>query len=275
MNTIKSFSFPFLLLFSILPSVSAAQTISGFVFDDRNSNGRQERCEAGIGGVCVSDGEQVTVTDRHGRFVIDRRGHDTVFPILPSGYTIAGNNITMAAFNEMAATPESGVIYFPLIRQAVKNDFRIAAVGDIQVASGEELSFAAGSVFSELASRDDIDFCLFPGDLVYNRTELLEGMRDAIAGIPTKSWCVPGNHDRERLHDGNWGVPTYRNLFGAGDYAFNFGQVCFIGINNICPTEGEKFRGLVSERQKRFIGNVLRYVPEGNAVVLIMHIPLY
>lgn len=270
----KYFRFTPPLIFLILPTVAAAQAVSGVVFEDHNGNGVLDRREPGISGVCVSNGEQVTVTDGHGRFVIDSPDGMAVFPVLPSGFTVAGN-LPMATFGTAAENPEGGAISFPLVRQTVKNNFRIAAVGDVQVADEKELSFAARSVFSELSARDDLDFCLFPGDLVYNNTELLEGMRDAVAGIHIKSWCVPGNHDREPLPDGRWGIRTYQNLFGAGDYAFNYGQVCFIGLNNVSPIEGEKFRGFISERQKRFIGNVLRHVPAKNTVVLVIHIPLY
>ncbi|MDR1623758.1 MAG: hypothetical protein LBS04_02150 [Tannerellaceae bacterium] len=50
------------LLFSSL-GVNAQQITTGYIFEDRNNNGKKERMEKGIADVAVSNGQDVVVTD--------------------------------------------------------------------------------------------------------------------------------------------------------------------------------------------------------------------
>ena len=50
---------------------AGAETARGIVFDDRDRNGTYNNGETGIGGVAVSNGEEVVLTDDSGRYELD------------------------------------------------------------------------------------------------------------------------------------------------------------------------------------------------------------
>ena len=79
-----------LLLFALLASftVYAQQMASGYVFEDNNKNGRKDRREAGIPGVAVSNGIEVTVTNDKGHYSLPAGTDNTIFVIKPSGFGI-------------------------------------------------------------------------------------------------------------------------------------------------------------------------------------------
>ena len=74
---------------------------------------------------------------------------------------------------------------------------RVAFVGDPQVDSETELSYARRSVYRELRERKDVDLAIFLGDLVNDKPELLEPTRATLDSLPYAWACVPGNHDRD------------------------------------------------------------------------------
>lgn len=88
--------------------------VSGAVFEDRNGNGRQDREEAGLGGITVSIGPLKTVTGADGRFAF-RNAVPAGLPVqmdvgsLGEGY--------LALFSE-TLVPASGRIEMPVVRAA-------------------------------------------------------------------------------------------------------------------------------------------------------------
>ena len=89
-----------LLLFAVLPSfsISAQQMASGYVFDDANKNGRKDRREAGVPGVAVSNGIEVTITNEKGYYTLPAGTDNTIFVIKPSGYKTRVNEYFIPQF---------------------------------------------------------------------------------------------------------------------------------------------------------------------------------
>lgn len=260
-----------ILLLSVCPCLYAqVHTVSGIVFNDKNANGIFDAREKGIRGIPVSNGDTIIFTSKGGSFAMETVDGCGVFPVLPSGYTITGNNIGSAA---LKGKPENGKLYFPLVRQKIQKQFRIAAVGDVQVKDSTELSYAARTIFSELSNRSDIDLAIYLGDLVNDNMELLAATAELLDRMPHQSWTVLGNHD---LDKGSQRLPvSYKRIFGPADYAFNYGHTLFIVLDNVSGYGSSGYTGRLSERQKRFTANCLAITPENYNIVLCVHTPVY
>lgn len=249
-------------------------TVSGVVFEDKNGNGVRDKGEKGIRNVCVSNGDTVVVTSRDGGFSINAGVGQGIFPVLPSGYGFAGGAVYNTNFRYVENASDASGTDFALVSRPAKTSFRVAAVGDVQVIDHNELSFANRTVFAELAGRSDIDFGIVLGDMVNDKPELFGDIRDAVEKMPFGSWTVAGNHDRAEKQQRDF--DAYNRMFKTGDYAFCYGDVYFLVFNNIQPdnTVISGYRGYLTERQKRFLQNMLRVIPRDKLIVISQHIPL-
>ena len=70
-------------------SAFAQSSITGYVYEDLNRNGRQDRKEKGIAGVAVSNGTDVSLTDVSGKYRLPAGDDFIVFVIKPAGYQTA------------------------------------------------------------------------------------------------------------------------------------------------------------------------------------------
>lgn len=255
-----------LLVSPVIPA-SAQGMAGGTVYSDTNANGRRDRGEAVLAGIPVSNGCDVVVTDRRGRYRIARREDGCVFPILPAGYTVAGRRVVAAGWGSEAAD-------FGLVPRPVSRDFRLRVLGDVQVSDYQELDYATRSLWPELMAAGSTEVNLFLGDLVNNNLALYPHLRRLMEALPARSWAVPGNHDRDVDTLRSRQNRTYRAQFGPDAYAFNEGDVHFICLNNVYGEGARGYRGRVSAEQLSFIRSDLALVPAGRRVVLAMHIPL-
>ena len=56
----------------------AQSTVSGWVYEDSNGNSVKEKREKGVANVAVSNGVEVVLTDKNGRYTLPLYGHHTV-----------------------------------------------------------------------------------------------------------------------------------------------------------------------------------------------------
>lgn len=266
-------------MFIFFPFLGITQTIfiQGVVFEDRNGNGQQDPGEPGIKHIPVSNGSAIVSTDRKGFFELTANAGEVIFPILPDGYTWAV--VTKQAGNPCfpvnnASDDKNEKVKFGLQKQKKITDFQLAAIGDIQVGNNEEVNYAAQSILSELSTRKDIDLNIFLGDIVNNTPELMPVMSGLIQQLPAPSRFIAGNHDRDNLTDPEKKWDSFRQYFGSDVYAFNYGSVHFILLNNIYSKGKFGYEGRLSENQLQFIKNDLQFVPNDHLIVICQHIPL-
>src|SRR5699024_1358352 len=70
---------------------------------------------------------------------------------------------------------------------------------------------------------------------------------------------------------------TYEAHFGPANYAFNYGKVHFIILDDVLypdPRGERKYWGGFRKDQLQFIKNDLKHVPKDHLVVLAFHIPI-
>lgn len=150
-------------------------------------------------------------------------------------------------------------------RQARGRVLRVALVGDPQVDDSTEMGYARRSVYRELRGRRDLDMCIFLGDLVNDNMSLLPESVGVVDSLPYQCFMVPGNHDRDvyrgpksstyRRRD----LSTWRKAVGYVDTSFVRGNVSFVLMNNVRPSDSgmTDYVGGFTERQKHWLDSVL------------------
>ena len=77
----------------LISAMAFSQTsVSGYVFEDSNKNQKKENKEKGVENVAVSNGTQVVLTDKNGKYSLPIQEDQTIFVIKPSGYKLALNS---------------------------------------------------------------------------------------------------------------------------------------------------------------------------------------
>lgn len=150
-------------------------------------------------------------------------------------------------------------------RQSRGRVLRVALVGDPQVDDSTEMGYARRSVYRELRGRRDLDMCIFLGDLVNDNMSLLPESVEVVDSLPYQCFMVPGNHDRDvyrgpkssmhRQRD----LSTWRKVVGYVDTSFVRGNVRFVLMNNVRPSDSgmTDYVGGFTDRQKHWLDSVL------------------
>lgn len=150
-------------------------------------------------------------------------------------------------------------------RQSRCRVLRVALVGDPQVDDPTEMGYARRSVYRELRGRRDLDMCIFLGDLVNDNMSLLPESVGVVDSLPYQCFMVPGNHDRDVYHGPKSSMhrqsdlSTWRKVVGYVDTSFVRGNVRFVLMNNVRPSDSgmTDYVGGFTERQKHWLDSVL------------------
>lgn len=142
---------------------------------------------------------------------------------------------------------------------------RVALVGDPQVDDSTEMGYARRSVYRELRGRRDLDMCIFLGDLVNDNMSLLPESVGVVDSLPYQCFMVPGNHDRDVYRGQKSSMYRQRDLFtwrkvvGYVDTSFVRGNVRFVLMNNVRPSDSgmTDYVGGFTDRQKHWLDSVL------------------
>lgn len=275
-------------------SLHAQTAATGYVFHDKNENGKRDKGEKGISGVSVSNGVQVVQTDQTGKYTLPVGNDDIIFVIKPAHYKPPVDNHYLPQFYyvhkpegspshlKYKGVPPTGPlpesIDFALIPQPEPDAFTHLVFGDPQPYNLKEVDHFRQGIIAEITDTENIAFGLSLGDLVGNNLDLHPPYKEAIAQLELPWFNVIGNHDlnfdvtTDSLSD-----ETFEANFGPANYAFNFGKVHFIILDNIIypnPKTGKGYIGGFHDSQLEFIKNNLQFVPKDDLIVVAFHIPL-
>ena len=288
------------LFFSVaclLSSTSAANAddavAKGVVFVDTNGNRTRDTDESGLAGVGVSNSRDVVQTDADGRYTLPIDDDSIVFVIKPSGYRTVTDKDYLSRFyyiHKPAGSPKDlgfpGVeptgplpaeINFPLSAVEEPTSFDVIFFGDPQPRDQKEIDYIAHDVVEDLVGVDAA-FGVTLGDILFDDLSLFDSFNRTIGKIGIPWYNLIGNHDinfaaeTDELSD-----ETYERVYGPAYYAFDYGSVHFIVVDDIhWMQEGNKklYLSGLSEKQLAFIENDLKHVPQDHLVVAMMHIPL-
>jgi len=289
MNTLKLS----LLAGLLTAGLTAQEQAKGYVFEDLNANGKKERKEKGIPNVAVTNGEAVVLTDAKGRYTLPVADGDAISVIKPAGYALPvnANNLPQFYYSyRPKGSPQSdfkGIaptgklprsLDFALTPADEQQAFTALIFGDPQPYTQQEVDYFAQGVVAEVEGIQDVVFGLSLGDLVGNDLDLFKPYIDAIKRVGIPWFNLMGNHDmnfdaeNDALSD-----ETYEAHFGPANYAFNYGQVHVIVLDDILypdPRDGKGYWGGFREDQLRFVENDLKHVDTDKLILLAFHIPL-
>jgi len=274
-------------------SAIAQNKVTGYVYNDVNQNNKKERKEQGISNVAVSNGEQVVLTDKNGKYELNLGLDNIISVIKPSGYQVATdrNNLPQFFYNhkpagspdlEFKGVPPTGKlpksVNFGLTKTEETNDFTALIFGDPQPYTLEQIEFFKKGIISEVEGLKNVPFGLSLGDLVGNDLSLFNPYIEAIQKVGIPWYNVMGNHDMNfDAKTDNISDETYEAHFGPANYAFNYGKVHFIILDDILypdPRDSNGYWGGFREDQLNFVANDLKFVPKDHLIVLAFHIPL-
>ena len=268
----------------------------GYVFHDRNGSGRREAGDPGVEGVCVSNGREVVKTDRNGKWRLPVDEDTILFVVKPSGWQVPVDPVHQLPRYYYIHKPNGSPKYryegvaptgalptsidFPLRPQREENRFRMVLFGDPQPRNQDEIDFMAHDVIEQVvrdAAAMDAKFGLSLGDEMFDVLSLYESQNRTIATIGLPWYNTVGNHDMNYdAPDDSTSTETFQRVFGPTYYAFNYGRVHFIVLDDVIwhGAETRGYHGEITQRQLDFVKNDLALVPKDRLVVIAMHIPI-
>ena len=243
----------------------------------------------GIAGVLVSNGIDVTRTDRNGAYSLPAR--DGVFVIKPANWTTpldlttglptfsynhhpSGSPAGMRFGGSTATGPLPTSIDFILQRSPEPKSFTAVLLADPQPANARELSFLQAAM-GKMCARRGLAFALALGDIAGDNLDIYGDYLKQAARLGAPVWHLPGNHDHDcdAPHPRNR-LDTWRATFGPPTYAFEYAGAIFIMVDNVQPLPGSAYEGRIGLSGLAFIRNLLAFTPEDKLVVVCTHIPL-
>jgi len=282
----------------------AADKATGKVFVDANRNSKLDDGETGVAGVLVSNGREVVVTGSDGGYELPSYDDMNLFITKPAGYSTPVSKDMVPQFNyvhKIAGSPDlrfGGIeptgplpqaVNFPLIEDAVGDQFQCLVFGDTQPYTNAEISYVRKTVGNMLSNRDNSETqcLLFEGDVMGDDLSLYPRFKKIVATGGVPQYYVAGNHDLDfdAKSDAD-SFDTFRREFGPEYYSFDIGQVHFVVLDDVrYPCNGvdahsfcdlsakPSYNGVISERQLEWLKNDLANVPENKLIVLNAHIP--
>lgn len=248
---------------------------------------------AGVPGVVVSDGVEVTVTDSDGVYYLKSKEYNrVVFMSVPSGYEAETSGV-LPKFHKVldgnAATTERAD--WNLVK--VENQNHIMYVlGDMHLANrtndlNQFANFTAdlGALISSNKMKKqyaltlgDMTWDLYWYDNAYDLNSYVETMNSSITGL--QIFHTIGNHDHDMLSAGDFNtVSAYKKTVAPTYYSFNIGDVHYVVLDNIlCTNDGTGNRTYDSSLtidQIDWLRKDLSYVDKSKALVITMHAQMY
>lgn len=267
----------------------------GYVFHDRNGSGKRQEGDPGVAGVCVSNGVDVVKTDQNGKWRLPIAEDTVLFIVKPSGWKVplGANNLPnyyyihkpngSPTFKYFGVSPTGSLpesIDFPLQPHKESSKFTMVLFGDPQPRNQTEIDYIAHDVVEQVA-RDvlavDAKFGLSLGDEMFDDLGLYESLNRTVGTIGLPWYNTVGNHDLNYdAEDNAASTETFHRIYGPNYYAFNYGRVHFIVLDNVYwnGAKSPGYHGEFTNKQLEFVKNDLAYVSKDRLVVIAMHIPL-
>lgn len=286
----------------------AAETVTGFVFEDRNRDGRKDAGEPGLAGVSVSNGCEVMLTDGRGFYSIGLAPGQILFVSQPSGYEVPVDDNHLPQFYYLhypegspavvegeavewlfpviePTGPLPGRIDFPLHRlRENETQFKAHGFADTQARSDLDQDMLREDLVNTLLGNPyGAHFTLTMGDVVNDNLAMFDRHKEMMGLIGIPNWNLPGNHDMNyESPNAHFANETYKKHFGPTYYSFNYGNVHVVALNNVeyagaavrRDGNGRPYRGFISDDQIRWLEEDLARVPKDKLLVIATHIPL-
>ncbi|WP_130407581.1 calcineurin-like phosphoesterase family protein [Thalassococcus sp. S3] len=295
----------------VLPGteVETPQTVQGTVFHDLSRDGVRQVDEPGVSGVIVSNGRDVTETDRAGNYSLPVFDNMTVMISEPAGWDtpVTADGVPQFFYHHKPdGTPEPlryggleptgplpEAIHFPLIRTQRAERFSCVMMGDTQPYSNTEIGYVRDGVIDSLIDRDlsEARCMVMLGDVMGDDLNLLPRFMNLFSVLGLPQYYIHGNHDFDfdATSDAH-SADSWRRIYGPNYFSYEIGDVVFIALDNVvypCGPEdaqpGDReacadpdrvvYNGRVTDDQMAWLEGTLERVPEDKLIVMMHHIP--
>jgi 3',5'-cyclic AMP phosphodiesterase CpdA len=286
--------FLFAALF-IVGSVSAAEqpTITGRV----TCSGK------GVEGAVVSDGAQVVITDRLGRYeIVSDKKYGLVWISIPSGYEVE-RSAEDAKFYAHLSGEGMETVDFEL-KRVRNNRFTLFAFTDTHVVNYLEYddinkfrTVFYDDITAQIRQTHGESYSVCLGDMTTDGKWYVTGFRlpqwdSLMKEFPAPLYCIMGNHDNDKKgekikRDCDWDFEAsklYRSTFGPQYYSLNIGKFHFVMLDNIIPVRPfERKDGkitsswiyTITDEQFDWLAKDLALVPKSTPLVVCVHAPVF
>lgn len=236
-------------------AASFAQTVRGFVYEDKNGDGKAGSSEKGIASVVVSDGYNVVKTDASGRFEFesDAKGK-FIYITTPSG------RVHTTSFYHLKK--KDAVYEFGLKAQTQKRS-KFIHISDTEATIYKDWV----DDLKDYITNDPVDFMVFNGDICYEKG--LKFHRDNITDetMGTRMVYTVGNHDLMKTQ-GDYAEQLFEDCFGPVWYSFDVNGVHFVTLP---VTYGDKQPRYEVADMYRWLRKDLEAQPKSKPVVVFCH----
>lgn len=237
----------------------------------------------GIAGVPVTDGRDVVVTDRSGRFeLVTHADRSHVQISLPSGWTVPRSDVGTAACHRALMPDRRGEaqVEFQLTRSLRSDaDHTALFLPDIQTENAREMARFHDETVPDLedtirAAGDGEVFGIACGDIMFDDLTLYPEYERAVARLGVPFFQCVGNHDLD--FDGGSdeaSTVTFGRHFGPRYYSFDRGEVHYVVLDDVL-WHGAGYIGYLGYEQLRWLEADLALREPGTPVIVATHIPV-
>lgn len=261
---------------AVSPSAQAANCHRGLVFNDRNQNGVQDRGEAGIADVAISNGRDIVRSNASGEYRLPRRAGAEVFIIKPAHLGI-GMRPDGLPDHWRGADEKCRPFAAHYLPPAPPNQMEVLLFGDPQPKSLTDVDYYRRDIVEPLIGKVHANLGISLGDIVNDDLSLYPAMNAVTAKLGVPWLHVAGNHDLNFDADDAGSLATFRAHYGPDTFAWESGYANFIVLDNVIwqPETQPNYIGGLREDQFTFLEHYLRDAEKSRLLVLSMHIPLF
>ena len=245
--------------------------------------GKVHQNGAGIAGVAVTDGYNVVLTDKKGKYVLESSATaEFVYVSIPRGYAIP-QELGVARFYQPLQPGASSLTADFALQKLSSDDSKhtFFVWADPQMISkkdAQELVDVSAPDLKQLAAQYGPNtFAIGCGDLVWDHFELFADYKKAVAITGVPFFQVIGNHDMDltaRTDEGS--AQTFKSIFGPTYYSFNRGDIHYVVLDDVFFIgTAKKYIGYLTEQQLQWLEQDLSHVRPGSTVVVSLHIPAF
>ncbi len=232
-------------------------------------------------GVVVSDGNNVTTTDKDGVYQMKTAKTEYVFVSMPEDCQI-GQTESVPQFFKKIDLAKDGAIQrdFELKSKAVDNAFSLVALADLQVGTANDVKLCdplVGKIADYTKTLGGTVVGVSLGDLSWNKPTIYDEYKRMVSKLGVPVFSVIGNHDHnEKTKGDTLSDQEFRDAMGPTFYSANIGKWHLVVLDDVLysgATGRNDYTGRITDRQLAWLRKDLSHVPTDKSVIVALHIP--
>jgi hypothetical protein len=251
--------------------------------------------EGGVENVVVSDGEEVTVTNKDGIYQLkSAKKWGYVFISVPGGYEVPSSGVLPQFYYALKGAPRV-VERVDFTLRAVNNQdsYKVFMLGDMHLANRTNDSRQFTEFTTDLTNymsshRGEKMYAIALGDMTWDLywysnsfyfPQYLSAVNTQIKDL--QIFHVMGNHDNDFKTTSDRDAATkYVNFIAPTYYSFNIGKVHYVVMDDIdCSkydgTDSRNYVKSLSNEQLNWLAKDLSYVDKATPLVVAMHAQVF